>query len=267
MLAPLARSLGVSSVKLKLRMSCSSSIARTLRMSATSEWKLRPDHSHPIIRRTFGSNANDDGKPVEDESRISQLLYESPLGTVVTRLRTVSLATGVCGSLGLPLVISLKGGELPTTGLLATGIMFCMMSWGSTAAVHYIFHPYVYEIYKIPVRLCSSKKPNEDDHLDAAVQSKTDIPTPADPTTLKGPFLFKAVSKSLFLGRTETVFDPSLDLAAYEGYRPMCNFTAKGVPLYVHPQMVNNKELKDALHFLTNIPEAVPTKENPDDFL
>lgn len=192
------------------------------------------------------------------------LLYKSPLGTVVTRLRTVSLVTGVCSGLGLPLIISLKGTDLPSTGLLATGIMFCMMTMGSTAAVHYVFHPYVYEIHRIPVRLCSYKAADKEGCPHEAVLSQPDT---SATEAIKGPFLLKAVSKSLFLGETITVFDPSNDLAPYKGLRPMCNFTAKAVPLYVHPHLVENKELKDALHFLTKAPEESPPQDNPDDFL
>lgn len=229
-----------------------------------SNWKLSsvtvlPQGSRQW--RTFGTT----NEPSQDTTDPSTLLYESPLGTVVTRLRAVSMTTGICGCFGLPLVVAIKGGELPATGLLATGLMFCMMSLGSTAAVHYVFHPYVYEIHRIPVRLCSFTKAMEvgDDEADTE-----DVPVEeVEPTTIKGPFLYKAVSKSLFLGNVSTVFDPSSDLVAYKGLRPMCNLTAKGVPLYVHPQQVHNQELKEALHFLTNIPKETPAQDNPDDFL
>lgn len=244
---------------LRRRIPCSSTainnIPRVVLLGKQRQFTITTHYSKMLCQghisaRTFGSSSN---------NKNDILLYESPLGTVVTRLRTVSIATGICGSLGLPLVVSLKGGVLPSTGLLAIGMTFCMMSLGSTAAIHYIFHPYVYEIYKMPVRQCHFNKDGQDTLEEEAVVIKEEPP--------KGPYLYKAISKSLFLGTVETVFDPDVDLEPYKGLRPMCNFLAKNVPLYVHPQQVHNQELRAALHFLTNIPQAEPTKDNPDDFL
>ena len=96
----------------------------------------------------------------------SELIYESPLGHLVTRLRAVSLTTGLCGGLGVPLLLAAKGSSTaalasfdPSAGLLAIAMAFGTATVGSTVAVHYVFHPYAYSIERIPVRVCAYKQP------------------------------------------------------------------------------------------------------------
>ena len=50
--------------------------------------------------------------------------------------------------------------------------------------------------------------------------------------------LLKAVTRSLFLRQVDVVFDPTNDVMPYQGMQPLCNFQAKGIPLYVHPGML-----------------------------
>jgi hypothetical protein len=208
----------------------------------------------------------------------ADIVYESPLGKLVKRLRTVSLATGVCGTLGLPLVVAIKGGDLPSTGLLAFGVAFLTGSLGSTAAIHFVFSPYVFTIERIPVRLCHYKKdkeagleegaestcapdPSEETIQDQAVRES---PSPSAPKD----YLYKATSRSLFLTRIETVFNPETDVTEYKGFKPLCNFVAKGRPLYVHPEYVYNAQLRRAMKFKSDLMKGgTAPKENPDDFL
>jgi len=156
----------------------------------------------------------------EEEDRLglseSSEVYASPLGDLVTRLRAVSLSTGIIGSVGLPLVVALKGGDLPSTGMIAVGMTFCAGTIGTTAAIHFVFAPYVYKIQRIPVRVCHYKKKEgggeEEDKANAQPE-----PVPRD-------FLLKAVSRSVFLRQIDTVFDPSAesqDVQKYSGLRPL----------------------------------------------
>ena len=170
-----------------------------------------------------------------------QIVYESPLGRVVSRLRAVSLSTAIIGSVGLPVVVSLQG-TMPSSGLLIGSMFFVTGTLGSTAAIHFVFRPYVYEIHKIPVRECS---------------------TPGVDCVNKD-FLYKAITKNLFLRTHETVFDAATDLEAYKGMRPLCNWSAKGQPLYVHGEYVYDEKLREYLPKSTTF---VPEKDNPDDFL
>lgn len=155
----------------------------------------------------------------------SAIVYESPLANVVGKLRTVSLMTALVGALGVPAMVAIKG-TIPDAGMLAVASTFVTGSVGSTAAIHYIFGPYVYSIERIPVRVCSSKNAVED-------QLPTD--EAAKTVDCTKPTLLKATTKSVFLQHREIVFDPEVDVQKYKGLRPMCNLIAKETPLYVHP--------------------------------
>jgi hypothetical protein len=149
-----------------------------------------------------------------------QLVYESPLGNVVSKLRTVSLTTAIIGMTGVPCMIAIKGGVIPEVGILAAAMLFVTGSIGSTAAIHFVFAPYVYRIECIPIRQCS---------IDASATSSDVLPSSQKDT------LLKAWTRSLFLRDSTIVFDPCIDVQPYKGMRPMCNLLAKGRPLYVHP--------------------------------
>jgi hypothetical protein len=159
------------------------------------------------------------------------LVYESPLGSVVTKLRTVSLATALIGTAGVPSLLAIKG-AVPEVGMLAMALMFVTGSMGSTAAIHFVFAPYVYRIETIPVRQCSYQSKDGEDQNDTLVpedaESVNVVPKAKD-------VLLRAWTRSLFLRNREIVFDPEMDVVPYSGMRPLCNFVAKGFPLYVHP--------------------------------
>jgi hypothetical protein len=67
---------------------------------------------------------------------------------MVTRLRTVTLMTAVAGTLGLPAVVLFKG-TTPTAGFLALCLSFATTSLSTTAAIHYVFSPYVFSIERM----------------------------------------------------------------------------------------------------------------------
>lgn len=161
------------------------------------------------------------------------IVYESPLANVVGKLRGVSLMTALVGALGVPAMVALKG-TIPDAGMLAVASTFVSGSIGSTAAIHYIFGPYVYSMERIPVRVCSSKNATAEDSRQQMPDEETIQKNVVVDGTTK-PTLLKATTKSVFLQRREIVFDPELDVEKYKGLRPMCNLIAKGTPLYVHP--------------------------------
>jgi hypothetical protein len=158
-----------------------------------------------------------------------QLVYESPLGNVVSKLRTVSLMTAIIGMTGVPCMIALKGG-IPEGGILAAALLFVTGSVGSTAAIHFVFSPYVYRIEQIPIRQCSAEK-----SCDQSVDDLQGGNISESSSTSQKETLLKAWTRSLFLFNSSVVFDPCVDVKLYKGMRPMCNFVAKGQPLYVHP--------------------------------
>ena len=165
------------------------------------------------------------------------LVYESPLGSVVSKLRTVSLCTALIGMTGVPCMIALKGGTIPETGILAAALLFVSGSMGSTAAIHFVFSPYVYKIEQIPIRICSSTSaPSSTETTTGSDDSSNSVNShnATETKPIKGTLL-KAWARTLFLRNDAIIFDPALDVQPYKGLRPMCNFLAKGRPLYVHP--------------------------------
>ena len=98
-------------------------------------------------RRMYSSNSDDD-----DDTNAAMagtaVVYESPFGSLVSRLRTISLLTAVAGSVGLPAVVALKG-TVPSAGFVALCLSFGTGTLASTAAIHYVFSPYVFFIERM----------------------------------------------------------------------------------------------------------------------
>lgn len=218
--------------------------------------------SQPLIYRCFTTATTTEQPQPQKQPQTPDkiVLYESPLARIVTRLRAVSLLSALTGSVGLPLFCAVRGIEhLPSKGILAFGMTFAAGSVASTVAIHYVFSPYIYQIYKIPIRKCQGE-PKEN----WAAETTTD----ANHQQHQQNCLLQAVSRSLILTKVETVFDPETDVVPYKGWRPLCNLLIKGKPLYVHPEFVQSTTLRKQLH-LRDPEEFVPqtNKENPDDFL
>ena len=223
-----------------------------------------------FLTTTLKNNKSDNNN---NNNNNNNILYESPLGKIVTKLRAVSLLSAAVGTIGLPLFVALKG--MPPTGPLAFGLTFSAASLASTAGIHFVFSPYVYSLERIPIRVChyDKEKKNDDNHDDddTAVSSSSSLRKEASDTNNQD-FLYKAVSKSLFLTRVETVFDPATDVIPYKGfYRPLCNFLVlqqqqgRRKPLYVHPEYVHSAALRQALQLPAPPPPEVARPVNPDD--
>jgi hypothetical protein len=60
-------------------------------------------------------------------------------------------------------------------------------------------------------------------------------------------FLIKAVWRNFMLMKQETIFDPAVDVTEYKGIRPFCNFMAKDVPMYIHPEILLDDALRTQL--------------------
>lgn len=177
-------------------------------------------------RSEKGNDSDIDDSTSSLSSNDDQVLYESPFGSLVTRLRAVSLTTGLCGTLGLPLVASLQSqSPIENTGFLALSSLFLLGTWGSTAAVHFIFSPYVYQVTRSNVR--------NDDH-------------------------FKFHYKTLFLRKSEVVANAGGQIGPYEGMRPLCNVLVKGTPFYIHPEFLYDSMLRSAM----KLDEKAVNREN-----
>lgn len=214
---------------------------------------LKHRHQHqrrmlPSSKAVESTSASGGATPVEkEESAPAPVVYESPLGGTVSRLRALSLVTMLSGVIGVPCVLAVKG-VVPEWGMLATAMTFVSATSASTAAVNFVFRPYIYTITAIPVRQCSYKKKqtaaptngngkqedSADQSSDSTVAPTAQLKDDNDMPKAKKETLLKAVTRNLFLRQMDVVFNPDTDVKLYKGLRPLCNFEAKGVPLYVH---------------------------------
>lgn len=172
----------------------------------------------------------------KDQQPAGAILYEGPFAQLSLRLKRVSVTTAALGVVGMPLLMALNVGDVPVTGQLAVGGTAIMAAAGSTVALSFCFSPYVHKLERV------------------------------DDTQIK------ATTANILGMRVETTFDPSRDVGKAAGSRPFCNFTAKGLPMYVHPEMVYDDELRLQLigeADLENLEKAkeAAEKSKDDDFL
>ena len=180
--------------------------------------------------------ADDKSKGAQKNDDESTILYEGPFAQLSLRLKRVSVTTAALGVVGMPLLMALHGGDVPATGQLAVGGTAILAAAGSTVALSFCFSPYVHKLERV------------------------------DDTQVK------ATTANILGMRVETTFDLSKDVGKAAGSRPFCNFTAKGLPMYVHPEMVYDDDLRLQLigkADLENLEKAKreAEKNKDDDFL
>jgi hypothetical protein len=169
------------------------------------------------------------------DTKSSKLLYEGPFASLALRLKLVSITSAGLALVGIPLLISMHTGDVPLAGQLAVGGSAMVGAVGSTVAMSFVFSPYVTKLERVPVRLCHAKQDDDSG-------SKQDVTEHAAQE-----WLLKATTRNMLAMKVETVFDPETDIASYSGIRPFANFTAKGVPMYVHPDLILDDELRAKL--------------------
>ena len=168
--------------------------------------------------------------------------YEGPFANVALRLKRVSLTTCAIGLIGLPAAIMAQnldlaslssdasvlvdsveqvnaGGVAETESSISLGGQLAVAGTagvaavGSTLLLSFFFNPYVHTMEYVPA--CDS---DNDDKLSLHV---------------------RATTRTLLSTKLETVFDPSTIIAPSNS-RPFCNFIADGVPMYVHPELIDD---------------------------
>ena len=202
-----------------------------------------------------------------DDNNVDQpktkIVYQSPMGHLITRLKVVSISSCLMSIVGLPILIALKNGDFPTAKQLGMGGVAFVGATGSTVALHFVFGPYVLELEQLPVRQCHHPKGRQETKTEeeemnapshvsntAATPTIATAATPIVPTDSIGsisncgsgiqPTLLRATTRSVFGWKNELVFDPSTDITPYSGNRPFANFVAKNMTLYVHPHLLDD---------------------------
>lgn len=189
-------------------------------------------------------------------------LYEGPFAALTLRLKRVSISTAVVSLVGIPLLIKLHGGDVPATGQLAVGGTALLAATGSTVAMSFCFSPYVHTLEKVVIRKCSSSGQTEEEC------EEEELPE------FKQQCLIKATTRNILGMKVETVFDPITDVERSNSSRPFCNLQAKGMPLYIHPELLYNEPLRTQLLSVIQDPakeeqqkEFAKQQKQDDDFL
>ena len=179
--------------------------------------------------------------------------------------------------------------SIPLAGQLAVGGSAIIGAVGSTVAMSFVFSPYVHTLEKVPIRQCHSSSNNNNNNkedkdttttntttsvrTDQHNTTTTTTTTAASSQTTTTTFLLKATTRNILAIKVETVFDPQTDIQMYSGIRPFCNFIAKNVPMYVHPDLILDDTLRMQLVGTTTTTTTrthetqQPRKEDPDNFI
>jgi hypothetical protein len=200
------------------------------------------------------------------DEKESPILYQSPMGGLITRLKVVSITSCLISVVGLPLFIAIKNGDWPTAQQLGLGSVAFMGATGSTVGLHFVFGPYILDMEKIPVRQCNFKKEQVavveevGDDVEEGIKEEEESSSKSDEKAPPKDVMFKATTRSVFGMRSEVVFNPATDIVPYEGFRPFANFVAKGVTLYVHPHLLDDDTRQQLLWS-----KPIKDPENKDD--
>lgn len=214
----------------------------TVSASATPTFPQRfRHHGHVnscnlLNSRSFSSNSADSTvKPSDEESDLSKddeplLLYEGPFASLTLTLKRVSLTSAVIAIVGLPALSFFSGSGVPATGQLAVIATAGVTAVGSTALMGYCFSSYVHTLERLPISFGSEN--NDGDHATRALSGDQN--------------LVRIITRDILARRVETIFDPTSDVGPppNNNSRPFCNFMVRGLPMYVHPEMIHDYKLR-----------------------
>jgi len=160
------------------------------------------------------------------------------------RLKRISIASAVASVVGIPLLIT-YGSNIPPSGQLAVGGTAILAACGSTVALTFCFSPYIHTLEWIPVRTQQQQQQQQQQQCTSPTSADADADADGDGAEKGQKMLMKATTINFFAMRVETVFDPDTDVNHDpKTYRPFCNFMVKDKPLFFHPQLLHDDELR-----------------------
>ena len=190
--------------------------------------------THAISLRYFTAGGKADEK---DET----VVYEGPFSSLALRLKRISIASAVASVVGIPLLIT-YGSNIPPSGQLAVGGTAILAACGSTVALTFCFSPYIHTLEWIPVK---RQQQQQQQQCTSPTSADADADADGDGAEKGQKMLMKATTINFFAMRVETVFDPDTDVNHDpKTYRPFCNFMVKDKPLFFHPQLLHDDELR-----------------------
>lgn len=156
----------------------------------------------------------------QSQDQHPSLVYEGPFASLTLKLKRVSLISACIGLVGLPAISLFGASSVPATGQLAIIATAGVTAIGSTALLGYCFSPYVHTLERL-----SALKDSNDGDANALV---------------------RIITRDILARRIETIFDPTTDVSPppKNNSRPFCNFVVKGLPMYVHPELIDDYKLR-----------------------
>lgn len=194
------------------------------------------------------STNTSDGEDDDNNNEEPKLLYRAPMGDLVTRLKRISITSCLVSIVGLPLLVYLKTGTWPDAKQLGMGGFAFISATGSTLALHFVFGPYVLNLYELPVRQRHNNKQKEEQNKGELSSSSLSSPE-QQRRQASQEYMYKATTRSIFGMTQEIVFDPLTDVTRYSGARPFANFVVKDdYVLYCHPELLDEDTRSKLLH-------------------
>jgi hypothetical protein len=154
------------------------------------------------------------------------------MGDLISRLKLVSITSCVLSVGVLPALVFLKNGDLPSAQQTTLGGFAFLGAAGSTAALDFVFGPYILTMEQL-----EKKQKTTDDAEESSNVNDFNHDQDEDDNY---PYLLKIQTRSVFGWKNTYIFDPLHDVTTYSGIRPFANFCAKGVPLYAHPELLDD---------------------------
>jgi len=161
----------------------------------------------------------------------STTFYEAPLAASIKSLKRVSVTTAAL-SLAIPPAVFFHGSEsVPLSGQIAITGITMFASLGSTAAIQFLFSPYVLRMAKF----------SSDSSAAVEVPAEREK---ASPTSRLKDSILEATTMTFFGGEMTSKFKVGDAQKRPEGSaRPFVSFTAGGRPYFVHASVFEDKAL------------------------
>lgn len=197
--------------------------------------------STPTTKKDDDNNDNTDDK-TKEQTINDALIYEGPFKELTLTLKRISVTTCAIGFVGIPMIVYAQNqisSTMSVTAQIVVASTTMLAACGSTIALSFCFSPYVHTLKytkEEEEKINESEKKEKDEEL-----------------------LMEAVTCNILGMKVKTIFNPSIDITS-PNKRPFCNFIAKGIPMYMHPTLIEDDVVRKQL-FL-DAADTLPKKDD-----
>lgn len=187
----------------------------------------------------------------EEASKDKQLIYEGPFRELTLTLKRISVTTCAIGFVGIPMIVYAQGlsSSMSLTAQIAVAGTTMLAACGSTVALSFCFSPYVHSLTYVD----DERKDNDGSQTSSTVTAIEEENSFAEEENK----LLQAITCNILGMKVKTIFNPSIDITS-PNKRPFCNFIAKGMPMYIHPQLMEDEKLRR--QFFGDAADTLPKK-------